>query len=204
MAKTIRIFAAVMAAALLAGCTKKPPVENSSETSLPESSSSAESLPVSSEPESSLPESSAPESSAPAVVIYDDETSTTTTTPLEDEDGDRDAALVKALNDTFASGEYQISLNSVEEKDGGLYIDFADGSIPLAGVGSSEETACLKSIAETFLNGYPNAKRVYFSVDGGTGRSFPGPLTARGSRFDRTAAFLLYPMALHFVRSATA
>lgn len=167
MAKTIRIFAAVMAAALLAGCTKKPPVENSSETSLPESSSSAESLPVSSEPESSLPESSAPESSAPAVVIYDDETSTTTTTPLEDEDGDRDAALVKALNDTFASGEYQISLNSVEEKDGGLYIDFADGSIPLAGVGSSEETACLKSIAETFLNGYPNAKRVYFSVDGG-------------------------------------
>lgn len=171
MVKIKRLLAVIAAAALIAGCTKKPPAESSAETSLPESSaaesSQPASLPESSLPEESSGESSAAEESAPAVIIYDDETSTMITTPLENTSGDRSAALVDALNETFASGDYKISLNSVEEKDGILYIDFADGSIPLAGVGSSEETACLKSIAETFLNSWPEAKSVCFSVDGG-------------------------------------
>lgn len=183
--KALLVLALASAAALvLAACGKKAVEESSEEMSaVPSSLTSAES---SAPEEGSKPEESSkseesgasPESGTEAftpsqgqVIIYDPETETASDTTVPTDGRELNEVLVEQLNRTYSvkSGEqeYKIDLNKVEIQDSAIYIDFASGSIPLVGVGSSEESACLRSIAETFLQNYPDADLIYFTVDGG-------------------------------------
>lgn len=165
--KLLLLLALASAAALvLSACSKKNVEESSEEVPSSQESSTLE--------ESSAPEESGKDASAPSqgqVIIYDPETETASDTTVSTDGKSLNEVLVDGLNETYAieTGEesYKIVLNKVEVKDNAIHIDFASGSIPLAGVGSSEEGACLRSIAETFLQNYPEAELVYFTVEGG-------------------------------------
>ncbi|MBQ4051715.1 MAG: GerMN domain-containing protein [Oscillospiraceae bacterium] len=138
-----------------------------SEVSKPSVSSETSSQPQS-KPESSIPDNSE-ESFVPEegeVAIFDPETDTTVSEVVDAEE-DLDAALVKALNAALSFDGYEIKVNDVTLENGGLTIDLAEDSMPLVGVGSSGEAACLRSIAVTFLKNYPDAELIYFTVDGG-------------------------------------
>ena len=159
---------AASAVLLLASCGKKP-AETGGESSETSSSSA-----VSSEVQSSAPASSSSESSKESepprsaqIIVYDIETETANNFSVEVAD-DLDQALVDSLNETYGNDEYAIRLNSVTLEDGALTIDFAGDSVPLVGAGSSTESSCLRSIAETFLQNYPEAELVYLTVDGGS------------------------------------
>lgn len=178
MKKVLILMVALVTALTLAACGKKNTGRkdestasitsdiSQSESSRPSGQSTGSKV----EPESSsTPEESTNEPSEPAegeLVVFDPETDTTTS-EVVDAGGDLDAALVDALNDALDFGEYEIRINSVTLENGGLTIDLAEDSVPLVGVGSSGEAACLKSIAVTFLKNYPEAEMVYFTVDGG-------------------------------------
>ena len=157
----------IFALLLMASCGKKPSEAGG------ESSEASSSSAVSSEVQSSAPASSSPESSkenepprSAQIIVYDIETETADNFSIEVTD-DLDQALVDSLNETYGNDGYAIRLNSVTLKDGALTIDFAGDSVPLVGAGSSTESSCLRSIAETFLQNYPEAELVYLTVDGG-------------------------------------
>lgn len=179
MKKALILMVALVTALTLAACGKKNTGRkdesstasitsdiSQSESSKPSGQSSGSKV----EPESSsIPEESTNGPSEPEegeLVVFDPETDTTTS-EVVDAGGDLDTALVDALNDALDFGEYEIKINSVTLENGGLTIDLAGDSVPLVGVGSGGEAACLKSIAVTFLKNYPEAERVYFTVDGG-------------------------------------
>lgn len=175
MKKILLMMLALLVTLSLAACMQK--IDTHKPVSRPESSSeissepSSEPVPEVSKPAPSEPvsEPSSEESVQPEegeVAIFDPVTQTTASETVEAED-DLDTALVNALNGALGLAEYPIKVNSVTLDGGDLTIDLAEDSAPLMGVGSSGEAACLKSIAVTFLKNYPEAKLVYFTVDGG-------------------------------------
>lgn len=158
------ILAALMLTTLMfSSCNRSnPPSEPSSSDS-----------PISEPSESS--EESSESSSAPTVQIYDPETQKVSQVPVEEGESNAkvtDEELVKILNDKFAfkagDNEFKIIINSIKENGSGLYVDFAGNSIPAVSMGSSEEEACLISIAETLLKNHPSCSQVYYTIDGGT------------------------------------
>ena len=170
MRKFLMITLAALCVLSLTACMQKI------DTSRPVSSRPAESSEISSEPAStpSQPASKPAEPSSEVssepeegeLIVYDPETDTTVSEVIDAED-DLDTALVKALNEALAFDSYEIKVNSITVENGGMTIDLAEDSMPLVGVGSSGESACLRSIAVTFLKNYPEADLVYFTVDGG-------------------------------------
>lgn len=127
---------------------------------------------VSEQPESQ--EKSSEASAPPAVQIYDPETQKISQAPIEDGEANApvtDEELVKLLNDKFAfqagGNEFKIIINSITESGRGLYVDFAGNSLPAVSMGSSEEEACLISIAETLLQNHPSCTQIYYTIDGG-------------------------------------
>lgn len=141
---------------------------NSTPSSEPSSSDSSISEPSESSEEPSE------SSSAPTVQIYDPETQKVSQVPVEGGESDAkvsDEELIKLLNDQFAfkagGQEFKIIINSIKEDGNGLYVDFAGNSIPAVSMGSSEEEACLISIAETLLKNHPSCSEIYYTVDGG-------------------------------------
>ena len=157
------ILAVLMLTTLIfSGCN------NSNNPSEPSSSDSSVSEP--SESSEEPPESS----SAPTVQIYDPETQKVSQVPVEGGESSAkvsDEELVKLLNDKFAfkagDNEFKIIVNSIKEDGSGLYVDFAGNSIPAVSMGSSDEEACLISIAETLLQNHPSCTEIYYTVDGG-------------------------------------
>lgn len=157
------ILAALMLTTLMfASCNNStPPSESSSsDSSVSESSESSE--------------ESSESSSAPTVQIYDPETQKVSQVPVEGGESTAkvsDEELIKLLNDQFAfkagDNEFKIIINSITENGSGLHIDFAGNSIPAVSMGSSEEEACLISIAETLLKNHPSCSEVYYTIDGG-------------------------------------
>ena len=171
--KKILLFALIVFfVASLTACMQKIDTSRPN-VSRPESSSEISSEPTSvpsSQPaDKPAPESSSEEPSEPEegeVAVFDPETQTTSSEVIDAEE-DLDAALVKALNAALGFDGHEIKVNDVMLENGNLTIDLAEDSMPLVGVGSSGEAACLKSIAVTFLKNYPEAELVYFTVDGG-------------------------------------
>lgn len=157
------IAVAACAAMVLAACHKEAP-ESSSNSE--ESSTSTESSEISSEPTSEP--SSQEESSVQGgqVIIYNPDEDTASATSIDTDGQSLDEALIAALNETYAVEDYTISVNEILHDGNGITIDFTEQSIPLAGLGSSEESACLRSIGETFFQNYPEAELIYFTVDG--------------------------------------
>lgn len=138
-----------------------------------ESSSSGSSESSISDPSDS-PDDPSESSSSPTVQIYDPETQKVSQVPVEEGESNAkvtDEELIKILNDKFAfkagGNEFKIIINSIKEDGTDLRIDFAGNSIPAVSMGSSEEEACLISIAETLLQNHPSCTQVYYSVDGG-------------------------------------
>lgn len=160
---TVILAALMLTTLMFASCNNSTP---SSESSSSDSSSVTES--------SESSEESSESSSAPTVQIYDPETQKVSQVPVEGgESTDKvsDEELIKLLNDQFSfkagENEFKIIINSITENGNGLHVDFAGNSIPAVSMGSSEEEACLISIAETLLKNHPSCSEVYYTIDGG-------------------------------------
>lgn len=152
---------------LFTACGNKEGASDSSASDSSQSSDSSEST----SGESGSSESSSEPAIPPVIMkVYDSETKKYTDTSVElTPDGNLNATILAELNKKYAfeagTDKFEIDFNEVRVEEDGIHVDFKTGSLPSTGMGSEEEGDCLSSIASTFLANYPNAEKVFFTIN---------------------------------------
>lgn len=86
---------------------------------------------------------------------------------VDSTDGLTAQVIIDAVLGLFEAQGTDIDVNSVEQMENTVVVDFNSEKPPLSGVGSAEETAILDCISMSLLDNLSDCQQVVFHADGG-------------------------------------